>query len=257
MFINETSSEPLNLDKVITMKNVKRVLVVEDQKDINDLIAVNLKALNYEVTQCRDGNIGLNLALENEYDAIVLDIMLPGIDGLQICQTVRSRNQHCPILMLTAKKSEAERVVGLEMGADDYLTKPFSVLELQARIKALIRRVEFHRGMSKENKKQSLSFTNLSIEENTRKVTTGEKVINLTAKEFDLLVYLAKNAGEVFSRDQLLDAVWGYHHSGYEHTVNSHINRLRSKIENDPANPAFVHTVWGVGYKFDDETTAT
>ena len=257
MLFEHTSQNSSTLDKVITMKNIKHVLVVEDQKDINDLIAVNLKALNYEVTQCRDGNLGLNLALENDYDAIILDIMLPGLDGLQICQTVRARNQHCPILMLTAKKSEAERVVGLEMGADDYLTKPFSVLELQARVKALIRRVEFHRGITSKKQKASLEFKSLTIEETTRRVTSGEKLINLTAKEFDLLVYLAKNSGEVFSRDQLLDAVWGYQHSGYEHTVNSHINRLRAKIENDPTNPQFVHTVWGVGYKFDDQSDTT
>ena len=234
------------------------ILVVEDQKDISDLIAVNLQSLNYDVHQCHDGLKGLELAQNNHYDAIILDIMLPGIDGLQICQILRSQKNLTPVLMLTAKKSEAERVIGLEMGADDYLTKPFSVLELQARVKAQLRRSEFNRSQSAtpDILAFKLNDKELKLSELKRQVTLCEKNISLTQKEFDLLIYLAKNPGNVFSREQLLDHIWGYHHSGYEHTVNSHINRLRSKIEADPANPVFVHTVWGVGYKFNEQATS-
>ena len=236
------------------MNACKKILVVEDQKDINDLISLNLESLNFHVTQCQDGSQGLELASTSNFDAILLDIMLPGMDGLQICQSLRAKSIHTPILMLTAKKSEADRVVGLEVGADDYLTKPFSVLELQARVKALLRRVEFHSARQDTHSNHvTVSAKNLEIDESRHQVKANGKKINLTAKEFDLLIYLAKHPGEVFSRDQLLDAVWGYQHSGYEHTVNSHINRLRSKIEQEPAQPHFIHTVWGVGYKFDDQ----
>ena len=237
------------------MTQPKRILVVEDQSDINDLIALNLESLNYNVTQCQDGEEGLKLAKNENFDAILLDIMLPGVDGLQICQSLRARGVLTPILMLTAKKSEVDRVVGLEVGADDYLTKPFSVLELQARVKALLRRVGFHCNTEEKKTKNIIQVDGLSIDEYKRRVTLDDKVINLTAKEFELLIYLAKNPGEVFSRDRLLDSVWGYQHSGYEHTVNSHINRLRAKIESDPANPKYVHTIWGIGYKFNDQNT--
>ena len=231
------------------------ILVVEDQKDISDLIAVNLQSLNYDVSQCHDGLEGLELAQANRYDAIILDVMLPGIDGLQICQILRSQRNLTPVLMLTAKKSEAERVIGLEMGADDYLTKPFSVLELQARVKAQLRRAEFNRAQAIASDILEFKFDDkeLKLSESKRQVTLCDKSVPLTQKEFDLLIYLAKNPGNVFSREQLLDHIWGYHHSGYEHTVNSHINRLRSKIELDPTNPIFVHTVWGVGYKFNEQ----
>ena len=227
----------------------KNILVVEDQQDINDLIAVNLQSINFNVRQVYNGYEGYNIAMQECFDAILLDIMLPGMDGLQICQSLRSKQLHTPILMLTAKKSEADRVVGLEVGADDYLTKPFSVLELQARVKALIRRVEFHTAQQQRSA-EILNFENLVIDLDKHKVEVDGHQINLTAKEFDLLIYLANQPGKVYSREQLLDAVWGYHHSGYEHTVNSHINRLRAKLENDPANPKFIQTVWGVGYKF-------
>ena len=234
----------------------KKILIVEDQRDINDLIAVNLRSLNYEVTQTHDGEEGLAVASENEFDAIILDIMLPKLDGLNVCQALRAKGNVTPILMLTAKKSEIDRVVGLEVGADDYLTKPFSVLELQARVKALLRRIELISSKDNSSKSDTFGGGGLVIEESRRNVLVDGNSITLTAKEFDLLIYLAKHPGQVFSRDKLLDSVWGYQHSGYEHTVNSHINRLRSKIEADPANPRYVLTVWGVGYKFDDQVTA-
>ncbi len=232
----------------------ENILVIEDDDDINALIALNLESLNYHVTRCNDGIEGLALASENRFDVIVLDIMLPNMDGLQICQTLRSKGIFTPILMLTAKKSEVDRVMGLEVGADDYLTKPFSVLELQARVKALLRRVSFLKQQQNndDDDNNEMRFGNLLIRQQSRDIVNG-KTMSLTAKEFDLLLYLASFPGEVFSREKLLNAVWGYQHSGYEHTVNSHINRLRAKLEEDPSKPKHVLTVWGIGYKFNGE----
>lgn len=231
----------------------ERILIVEDQEDINALIALNLEVLNYQVSCALNGTDGLQQAQDGEFDLIILDVMLPGIDGLQICKILRANNIFTPILMLTARKSEADRVVGLEVGADDYLTKPFSVLELQARVKALLRRMEFNKQQqTEEGGADDITVKQLQIHKTKRVVSLAGQPINLTAKEFDLLLYLVSFPGQVFSREQLLNAVWGYRHSGYEHTVNSHINRLRAKIEQDPANPQFVLTVWGVGYKFSE-----
>jgi len=214
---------------------------------------LNLEVLNYQVSCALNGTDGLQQAQDGEFDLIILDVMLPGIDGLQICKILRANNIFTPILMLTARKSEADRVVGLEVGADDYLTKPFSVLELQARVKALLRRMEFNKQQqTEEGSADDITVKQLQIHKTKRVVSLAGQPINLTAKEFDLLLYLVSFPGQVFSREQLLNAVWGYRHSGYEHTVNSHINRLRAKIEQDPANPQFVLTVWGVGYKFSE-----
>lgn len=184
-------------------------------------------------------------------DLVILDLMLPGIDGLEICRRIRSRSTYTPILMLTAKSTELDRVLGLEMGADDYLTKPFSVMELTARVKALFRRVD-SLSARHEQPPRVISARGLVIDPDRRSVTLHDRPIELTAKEFDLLLHFAENPGRVFSRAQLLDRVWGYSHSGYEHTVNSHINRLRAKIEKNPNQPEYVQTVWGVGYKFSD-----
>lgn len=227
----------------------QKILIIEDQRDINELVALNLETLNYQVARCLDGSEGLKRALSESFDLIILDIMLPGIDGLQICQKIRASDIFTPILMLTAKKSEADRVVGLEMGADDYLTKPFSVRELQARVKALLRRVAFFTQEANDSQDE-LVYDALRINKGKRSVLLHGENIKLTVKEFDLLLYLANSPGQVFSRDQLLSAVWGYHHSGYEHTVNSHINRLRAKLEKNSPEPKYVLTVWGVGYKF-------
>lgn len=238
----------------------EKILVVEDQADINALIELNLGAENYDVTTSLDGTQGLNIALSQSFDLIILDIMLPGVDGLTICKKIRSQNIFTPILMLTAKKSETDRVLGLEFGADDYLTKPFGIRELQARVKALLRRAaliirgpELFPSDEKPGDKNVLNFDELTINKNKRSVSLGTNDIQLTAKEFDLLMHIANHPGQVFNRIQLLDAVWGYQHSGYEHTVNSHINRLRTKLEQDPAKPKYVLTVWGVGYKFYDQ----
>ena len=189
----------------------------------------------------------------SRYDLVVLDLMLPGMDGLSLCREIRRvRRGTCPILMLTAKSSELDRVLGLEMGADDYLTKPFSVPELVARTKALFRRVEAmaSRSGGRSESNELIEHGDIHIDVAKRQVQgrrDEDKV--LTAKEFDLLLHFARHPGQVFNRSQLLDQVWGYNHEGYEHTVNSHINRLRGKIEPNPAKPDYILTVWGVGYK--------
>lgn len=228
----------------------KHILVIEDDPDISQLLNINLSDGNHDVERCDNGKRGLSLAMEGRYDVIILDLMLPEVDGLDICRQLRSAGKNTPILMLTARSSEADRVVGLEMGADDYLTKPFSVRELQARVKALLRRVQMMQQASAESPIDILDYDALQINIAKRQVNLNEQELELTGKEFDLLVYMARQPGLVFSRAQLLDSVWGYKHSGYEHTVSSHINRLRNKLESDPAKPKYVLTVWGVGYKF-------
>ena len=229
---------------------MKRFLVVEDNPDIAQLVAMHLRDLDAEVELADNGDKGLALAQSGNYDLIVLDLMLPGIDGLEICQRLRSSAHSAPILMLTAKSAELDRVLGLEMGADDYLTKPFSVRELVARVKAILRRVQAP--ASEAFTGDSIRADDLVLDHNKRLVSIANKAVELTAREFDLLWHFAKHPGQVFSRSQLLDSVWGYGHDGYEHTVNSHINRLRAKIEDDPSKPRYILTVWGVGYKFND-----
>ena len=233
----------------------KKILVIEDERDIADLIRLHLRDLNYLVSVARDGNTGLRRSSAGSWVLIILDLRLPGIDGLEICRRLRQRSEYVPILMLSSKSSELDRVVGLEIGADDYVTKPFSVLELMARVKAILRRAEFF-DRSKTQTMDKVQVGNLMIDAATRSAAVRGEAVELTAKEFDLLLHFAKHPGRVFSRAELLDRVWGYGHDGYEHTVNSHINRLRSKIEEDPAHPALIVTVWGVGYKFASEHRA-
>ncbi len=229
----------------------QHILVIEDDNDIRQLLSMNLADLYHDVTCCEEGMQGLAMAASGSYDLVVLDLMLPGLDGLELCRRLRAAANPIPILMLTARDCEADRVVGLELGADDYLTKPFGIRELQARVKALLRRVEMQ-SQQTELFAEQLSFPGLLIDVARRLVELNGSSVELTGTEFDLLLYLARHPGVVFSRTQLLDAVWGYKHSGYEHTVNSHINRLRTKLEADPSHPRFVLTVWGVGYKFAD-----
>lgn len=231
----------------------KKILIIEDNTDISHLIKVNLLSKNIDIDCAFDGESGLNLALKNQYQLIILDLMLPKLDGMDVCRQLRGHNNFTPILMLTAKNSELDRVLGLEVGADDYLTKPFSIPELLARVNALIRRCEQYQVSIEQVQPDILQYDDLTIDPNTRQVTLEQQSIDLTAKEFDLLLFFASNPGHVYSREQLLSQIWGYGHDGYEHTVNSHINRLRSKIEHDPANPCYVMTVWGVGYKFNQE----
>jgi DNA-binding response OmpR family regulator len=228
----------------------RKVLVVEDEQDIAELLALHLRDLNCEVKLAADGHMGMRQAFARDWDLVILDLCLPGPDGLSICRRLRSESRYVPVLMLTSKSSELDRVLGLELGADDYVTKPFSVSELMARVKAIFRRVE-----SLEKRlpgSDALNIGPLQIDVQGRQVRRGDDAMSLTAREFDLLLHFARHPGCVFSRAQLLDSVWGYGHDGYEHTVNSHINRLRAKIEPDPAHPALIHTVWGVGYKLEN-----
>lgn len=226
----------------------RRILVVEDERDIAELIALHLRDNNFEVCLAADGHEGMRQAFARDWDLVVLDIKLPGPDGLTICRSLRREKSYVPVLMLTSKSSELDRVLGLELGADDYVTKPFSVSEFVARVKALFRRID-SLGKDLPGVEQPILIGGLEIDPSSRSVTLGGDPITLTAREFDLMLHFARNPNHVFSRAQLLDHVWGYGHEGYEHTVNSHINRLRAKIEPDPAHPELIVTVWGVGYK--------
>lgn len=230
----------------------KKILIIEDDQDIADLIKIHLKDLGYELDIAADGLAGLEMFEDENYALIILDIMLPKLDGLEVCKRIRQKNAYTPILMLTAKSEELDKILGLEFGADDYMTKPFSLRELIARIKAIFRRMEADKQVVNKTHKDVFTFQELTIFIKKRKVTLHENPIDLTAKEFDLLVLFASNPGRAYSRKELLDLVWGYQFDGYEHTVNSHINRLRSKIEKNPASPRYIKTVWGVGYSFAD-----
>lgn len=227
-----------------------RILIAEDDSDIGKLIEMHLRDDGYEVTWTKDSNKALELALENNFELIILDLMLPGIGGLEVCKNLRMNQNFTLVLMLTAKSSEIDRVLGLELGADDYMTKPFSLLELKARVKALLRRKMQLQTAINEVTTKLIDIGDLSIDLEKREVRIKDEVISLTSKEFDLLVQFAQHPGKVYSRSDLLDLVWGYGYDGFEHTVNSHINRLRAKIEQDPNAPQYVQTVWGVGYKF-------
>ena len=233
-----------------------RVLVIEDENDISQLIRLHLEDIGCEVKQAFDGIVGLAEAEAQGYDLIILDLKLPGMDGLEVCRRLRSRERYTPILMLTSKSSELDRVLGLELGADDYLTKPFSVMELTARAKAIFRRIGMLGTRPQAQDGKLIAARELAIDIERHSVTVRGQPVDLTAKEFDLLTWFARHPGRVYSREQLLDQVWGYQHSGYDHTVNSHINRLRAKIERDPQNPEYILTVWGVGYKFSEGARA-
>jgi two-component system, OmpR family, alkaline phosphatase synthesis response regulator PhoP len=235
----------------------RTILVIEDDRDIAQLVALHLQDLGCAVEVVHHGHAGLRQALTRSYDLIILDLMLPGFDGLDICQQLRTRPNYAPILMLTAKSTELDRVVGLEMGADDYLTKPFSIQELLARVKALFRRMEALQSQAASGGEETIRAGDLTIEVPKRQITLRGQAVSLTGKEFALLLQFAQHPGRVYTRAQLLDLVWGYGHEGYEHTVNSHINRLRAKIESDPRRPRYVLTVWGVGYKFTDRAAPT
>jgi DNA-binding response OmpR family regulator len=229
---------------------MKNVLVIEDDKTISDLINIHLKDLNCDVTRVYDGKEGLKEAIENNYDLVVLDLMLPNLDGLEICKELRKQDNYTPVLMLTAKSEEFDKVLGLELGADDYLTKPFAIREFTARVKAIFRRIEAFQ--KDPDQKDDINAGDLSIDVTKRRVTLKGERIELTPKEFELLHLLASHPGKTYSREQLLSILWGYSYSGYEHTVNSHINRLRGKIETDLSNPRYILTTWGVGYRFND-----
>jgi DNA-binding response OmpR family regulator len=230
---------------------MKSVLIIEDDKEISDLLEIHLKDIDCRISKEYNGLTGLNKVKFDNYDLIILDVLLPGLDGLEVCKEVRKSGILTPILMLTSKSEEIDKVLGLELGADDYITKPFSIKEFIARVKAIFRRVELINVTEKNDK--DISYKNLSIESSTRKVLINNRRIDLTPKEFDLLYLLASHPGRVYTRENLLNIIWGYQHKGYEHTVNSHINRLRSKIEKKISDPQFILTSWGSGYRFNDQ----
>jgi DNA-binding response OmpR family regulator len=227
------------------------ILLAEDQADIRDLIALNLRNAGYAVTAVGDGTAALARQTETPADLLILDLMMPGLDGLEVCKALRARQHSAPILMLTARSTELDRVLGLELGADDYLTKPFSLAELMARVKALLRRAELLR-QAQGAAEALVRRGELEINIPKRQVRLRGALLDCTAREFDLLLHFAQHPGHVFSRSQLLSAVWGYSHDGYEHTVTTHINRLRAKIEADPMRPEWILTVRGAGYKLRD-----
>ena len=232
----------------------REILVIEDERDIAELIALHLADLPAAVTIANDGPRGLQLALQQSWDAIVLDIRLPGLSGLDLCRELRARLSHIPILMLTARSSELDRVLGLELGADDYLTKPFSVVELEARVKALLRRSALTSALATEASAQRPSMMEqggLRVDRLQRRAWLAGAEIVLAPREFDLLWHFVQHPGRVFTRTELLADVWGHGHDGYDHTVNSHINRLRNKLGDERAEAVFIHTVWGVGYRFE------
>lgn len=238
------------------------ILVVEDDQDIADLITINLEEIGVTVDHCLSGEDALEKLTTTEYELVMLDVMLPGLSGLDVCRQLREQKPEQVILMVTSRASEIDRVLGIELGADDYMTKPFSVRELQARVKSQLRRVHLlskinQQQLEKLTPEQFLTVGNLQIDNITHRTTLNGVNIELTSTEFDLLLYLASHPDQVFSREQLLSSVWGYHHSGYEHTVNSHINRLRNKVERDATKPAIVQTVWGVGYKLSKQGVST
>jgi len=225
----------------------KRVLLVEDDADIAEIVALHLRDEGYAVEHVGDGTTGLKLLEREAWDAIVLDLMLPGIDGLEICRRARSMERYTPIIVTSARGSEVHRVLGLEVGADDYLAKPFSVLELVARVRALLRRVD---ALARARPGTgAVHVADLAVFPLEREVRIAGKLVELTPREFDLLYFFVSHPGKVFSRSELLDRVWGHRHGGYEHTVNTHINRIHAKIEVDSANPRRILTVWGRGYK--------
>lgn len=231
---------------------LNRVLIVEDDPKIVDLVNIHLGDLGLEVQNAADGISGLEKALNNKYALIILDLMLPQMDGLEVCRRIKENEKFTPILMLTAKSEEIDKVLGLEVGADDYITKPFGIRELVARVKAIIRRVDLdnEKHQSKEDENR-LEFKDFIIDLEKHIVLLNDERVELTAKEFELLHLFAAHPGNTYSRERLLNLVWGYQYEGYEHTVSSHINRLRNKIEKDPANPRFIKTLWGVGYRFE------
>lgn len=227
------------------------VLVVEDELELGRLLKLNLTPLGFHVDIAPDLRSARRALRARERALVILDLTLPDGDGLDLCRELRQRQDYTPILILTARSDETDRVVGLELGADDYLVKPFAIRELTARVKAILRRVEFARRMQAEPGRR-LVIDDLVVDPMSRRVTIGGKSVDLTATEFNLLLQLASNPGRVYTRAQLLDLVWGDSFGAQEHTVNAHVNRLRAKIEPDPGEPRYVHTVWGVGYRFFD-----
>ena len=225
------------------------ILLAEDDHEIVNLLKLNFDASLYGLSVAHNGNAALQKALSNIYNLIILDIMLPGMDGIEVCKKLREKNIATPIMMLTSRSEEIDKVLALELGADDYVTKPFSIRELMARVKAVLRRTESNTNNVSEVINE-IKVDDLFIDREKMKASLKGERLELTAKEFELLYLLAANRGKTFSRQQLLEIIWGYSFSGYEHTVTSHINRLRMKIEPDIQQPTYILTTWGTGYRF-------
>ena len=229
------------------------LLIIEDDENILTAINEYFSRAGYDIQTAEDGLAGVQAALQNRPDAIVLDLMLPKMDGLAVCRELREKAPYIPILMLTAKDDVVDKVLGLEMGADDYITKPFSLRELEARIKSVLRRVRAATRTEGTGEEAPIVRGRLRIDPAKREVSVGDRQVELTPKEFELLRLFASNPGRVFPRKYLLEKIWDYSYEGYDRTIDSHINRLRAKIEDNPENPQMVLTVWGIGYKFSDE----
>lgn len=230
---------------------MKRIFLVEDDLELTKLLLLHLNTQLYDLTSCTNGTDAIHIGVKDHFDLIILDITLPGINGLEVCKKVRETNGQTPIMMLTCKSEESDKVLALELGADDYVTKPFGILELMARIKALLRRSD-HLHKEKQDQTELIIFKDLVIDISKRKASVRGTRMELTNKEFDLLTLLAKNPGKTFSRHDLLETIWGVAFSGYEHTITSHINRLRIKIESDLQYPEYILTAWGTGYRFSE-----
>jgi DNA-binding response OmpR family regulator len=228
------------------------LLIIEDDENISTAIEEYFSRAGYAVNSVADGIAGIEAAASFQPDVVVLDLMLPKMDGLAVCKELRQKNPQMPILMLTAKDDVVDKVLGLEMGADDYITKPFSLREVEARIRSVLRRARAA-GTSGEGQDEApIVRGNLRVDPVRREVTIAERQVELTPKEFDLLRLFIANPGRVFPRKYLLEKIWDYSYEGYDRTIDSHINRLRAKIEENPDNPQLVLTVWGIGYKFTD-----
>lgn len=232
---------------------MKKVLIVEDDPNIMELLEIHLSDLGCQLYKADTGISGLEEAEKGDKDLIILDVMLPGMAGTEVLRNLRMKQINTPVMMLTAKSEEIDKVLGLELGADDYLTKPFSIREFIARVKAIFRRSDFSASTNKSGSNDALHFGELSIDAEKHKVTLSGKRVDLSPKEFELLHLLATHPGKSYNRSQLLNLVWGYDFDGFEHTVNSHINRLRAKIEPDVSKPVYILTTWGVGYRFSEE----
>ncbi|MEP7323536.1 MAG: response regulator transcription factor, partial [Saprospiraceae bacterium] len=249
LYCKITLTNPRLYKKLSRMKNV---LIIEDDPNIIELVSIHLKDIHCVTTTASTGEAGLKYALKQVFDLIILDVTLPDTDGLEICKILRAKKIATPVIMLTARSEEIDKILGLETGADDYLTKPFSIREFIARVKAMLRRAEINKEPGNASAEQII-FGDILIDPEKRKVTVRNNKIELTPKEFDLLYLFISNPGKSYSRQNLLNLIWGYEFGGYEHTVNSHINRLRAKLEKDLNKPVYILTTWGIGYRFTEE----
>ena len=250
---NKAKTDTAENDKPEAGERKTTMLVIEDDENILSLINEHFSRVGYAVKTAEDGLAGVQAALGDRPDVVILDLMLPKMDGLVVCRELREKAPYIPILMLTAKDDVVDKVLGLEMGADDYITKPFSLRELEARVKSVLRRVHVATSADGVGEEAPIVRGKLRIDPAKREVVIGERQVELTPKEFDLLKLFASNPGRVFPRKYLLEKIWDYSYEGYDRTIDSHINRLRAKIEDNPENPHMVLTVWGIGYKFNDE----